>query len=53
MTQYRKEKAANPFCVNDRLHNSIKSALRQLYVLLGCAVRLRARVLVILSALAL
>ena len=41
VAQYRKEKADNPFCVNDRLHNSIKGALRQLYVLLGCAVRLR------------
>jgi hypothetical protein len=41
VTQYRKEKADNPFYVNDRLHNSIKTARRQLYVLLGCAVRLR------------
>ena len=43
VAQYRKEKADNPFCANDRLHNSIKSALRHLYVLLGCAVRLRMR----------
>ena len=41
VAQYRKERAENPFYVNDRLHNSIKTALRQLYVLLGCAVRLR------------
>jgi hypothetical protein len=41
VAQYRKERVDNPFYVNDRLHNSIKSALRHLYVLLGCAVRLR------------
>lgn len=41
VAQYRQDKAHNPFYENDHLRNAIKGALRQLYILLGCAVRLR------------
>ena len=41
ITQYRGEKLADPFYTNDQLHRTIRKTLRQLYVLLGCAVRLR------------
>jgi Protein of unknown function (DUF2384) len=41
VAQYRQEKVRDQFYDNDQLRNAIKSALRQLYVLLGCAVRLK------------
>jgi hypothetical protein len=42
VAQYRQEKARNPFYDNKELGNAITIALRRLYVLLGCAVRLKA-----------
>ena len=41
MAQYKQEKARNPFYDNEGLRDAIRSALQQLYVLLGCAVRLK------------
>jgi hypothetical protein len=41
MAQYRQEKARDPFYDNNELRNAITSALKKLYVLLGCAVRLK------------
>jgi hypothetical protein len=41
MEQYRHEKAADRYSTNDDLHRSIRTTLRKLYVLLGCAVRLK------------
>jgi len=41
MAQYRQEKARDPFYDNIELRNTITSALKKLYVLLGCAVRLK------------
>ena len=41
IAQYRREKLADAFYTNDQLHRTIRKTLRQLYVLLGCAVRLR------------
>jgi hypothetical protein len=38
---YRQEKAADRYHTNDDLHRSIRTTLRKLYVLLGCAVRLK------------
>jgi hypothetical protein len=38
---YRQEKARDPFYDNNELRNAIISALKKLYVLLGCAVRLK------------
>jgi hypothetical protein len=42
MAQYRQERARNPFYENNELRKAITSALRELYILLGCAVRLKA-----------
>lgn len=42
IAQYRLEKARNPYYVDNDLRNAISSALRKLYILLGCAVRLKA-----------
>jgi len=42
MAQYRQEKARNPFYENNELRKAIASALKKLYVLLVCAVRLKA-----------
>ncbi|HEY6255718.1 MAG TPA: hypothetical protein VIY51_07980 [Xanthobacteraceae bacterium] len=42
MAQYRQEKARNPFYDNNELRKAITSLLRKLYILLGCAVRLKA-----------
>jgi hypothetical protein len=41
IAQYRREKARNPFYDNNELRKAITSALKKLYVLLGCAVRLK------------
>jgi hypothetical protein len=41
MAQYRKEKADNPAYTNDALHRTIRNNLYRLYILLGCAVRLK------------
>jgi hypothetical protein len=41
VTQYRKEKAENPAYTNDALHRTIRNNLYKLYILLGCAVRLK------------
>ena len=41
MAQYKQEKARNPFYDNEGLRDAITGALRKLYVLLGCAVRLK------------
>jgi hypothetical protein len=41
MTQYRQDKARDPFYDNNELRNAITSALKKLYILLGCAVRLK------------
>ena len=41
VAQYRKEKASDSSYDNERLRSAIKNALRQLYILLGCAVRLK------------
>jgi hypothetical protein len=41
IAHYRKEKLSNPYFTNDQLHRVIRTTLRQLYVLLGCAVRLK------------
>ena len=42
MAQYRQEKARNRFYEDNQLRDAIAVALRQLYILLGCAVRLKA-----------
>jgi hypothetical protein len=42
VAQYRQEKARNPFYDNNELRIAIISELRKLYILLGCAVRLKA-----------
>jgi hypothetical protein len=42
MAQYRQEKSRNPFYDKNELRTAITSALRKLYILLGCAVRLKA-----------
>jgi hypothetical protein len=42
VTQYRKESLSNPYHQNIQLGDSIRKTLRQLYILLGCAVRLKA-----------
>jgi Protein of unknown function (DUF2384) len=42
MAQYRQEKARNPFYENNELGKAILGLLRKLYILLGCAVRLKA-----------
>jgi hypothetical protein len=39
--RYRVEKANDRYHTNDDLHRSVRTTLRKLYVLLGCAVRLR------------
>jgi len=41
MAQYREQKIRSQFYENDRLRNEIKNALWQLYILLGCAARLK------------
>src|SRR5215216_3359318 len=41
IAQYRREKLVDPFYTNDQLHRTIRNTLRQLYVVLGCAVRLK------------
>ena len=38
---YREEKARNPAYTNDALHQTIRNSLYKLYILLGCAVRLK------------
>ena len=38
---YRAEKARNPTYTNDALHQTIRNSLHKLYILLGCAVRLK------------
>jgi hypothetical protein len=38
---YRAEKARNPAYTNDALHQTIRNSLHKLYILLGCAVRLK------------
>jgi hypothetical protein len=42
MAQYRQEKARNPYYDNSELNKAITGLLRKLYILLGCAVRLKA-----------
>ncbi|WP_407154285.1 antitoxin Xre/MbcA/ParS toxin-binding domain-containing protein [Bradyrhizobium sp. STM 3557] len=42
MAQYRQEKARNPYYDNNELNKAITGLLRNLYILLGCAVRLKA-----------
>jgi hypothetical protein len=42
VAQYRQEKARNSFYENNPLRTAIADALRQLHILLGCAVRLKA-----------
>jgi hypothetical protein len=42
MAQYRQEKARNPFSDNNELRKAITGLLRKLYILLACAVRLKA-----------
>ena len=39
--QYRKAKLADPYFSDEQLHLSIRKTLKQLYVLIGCAVRLK------------
>ncbi len=41
IAQYRQEKAKDRYYSNDDLHRSIRKTLRKVYVLLGCAVRLK------------
>ena len=41
VAQYKKDKRRNPRLNNDQLHRAMRDVLRQLYVLLGCAVRLK------------
>jgi Protein of unknown function (DUF2384) len=41
IVQYRQEKARNKFYDNNQLDRDITDALRQLYILLACAVRLK------------
>lgn len=41
IAQYRKAKLDNPYYGDDELHASIWKTLRSLYILLGCAVRLK------------
>jgi len=41
MAQYRQAKARDPLYDNNELRNAIISVLKKLYVLLGCAVRLK------------
>ena len=41
VAQYRRDKRRNPRINNDQLHRAMRDVLRQLYVLLGCAVRLK------------
>jgi hypothetical protein len=42
VAEYRQEKARNRFYENNQLRTAIADALRQLHILLGCAVRLKA-----------
>jgi hypothetical protein len=41
VTQHRRDKRRNPRLNNDQLHRAMRDVLRQLYVLLGCAIRLK------------
>lgn len=43
IAEYRRQKATDVYFEDDELHRSIRKALRQLYVLLACAVRLKLR----------
>jgi hypothetical protein len=42
VAQYRQEKARNPFYENNELNKAVANLLRKLYILLSCAVRLKA-----------
>lgn len=42
IAQYRQEKARDPFYENNELNKAITGLLRKLYILLACAVRLKA-----------
>jgi len=42
LTRYRQEKAGNKFYENNQLQTNIAAALRQIHILLGCAVRMKA-----------
>ena len=41
VAQYRKDKRRSPHFNNDKLHRAMRRVLQQLYILLGCAVRLK------------
>ena len=43
MAAYRAARAGNPFYSNDALHRAVRDNLYKLYILLGCAVRLKTR----------
>jgi hypothetical protein len=43
IAEYRRQRAADPAYENDRLRAALTSVLRRLYILLGCAVRVRLR----------